>query len=603
MISLSKKSAFFSVLWISLLTAGLFAFSLPQLRAQSVALPTTPPDAESGLKTFGSRCANCHGATGQGDGELAANLPNPPRVFADPAFRLTAVPSDLFDTISQGRVQKGMPPFGDETSNPIREDERWNLIAALYSFSTPPESLTQGQAVYEATCASCHGPDGRGVGPLTPPDLTRLDYWFVHSNQQVMSQTVASATHNFSLSDADLTAVVDYARTFSYAYIDPLAPPEPIATARISGTAVNASSNALLTSGNVFLRAFTTDLEPTLILTGTVGSDGRYQFDLTDIPPDLVYMITINYNGVTFNSTPGQITRQQTALDLPVSVYEQTSDPQGIQISQLHVLLTFSAGLVQVNELYIVDNTGTAVFMGEAGQPASGTFLLNLPAGAQNVSFQRGFNSVDSYIPAKEVIQTATGWADTLPVKPGRATLNLVVTYDLPYEDGLTLAHPLPYPTAKTDVIFPAVGVSLAGSDWTSAGTQQLSGGTYAGYTGVPSGGRLNFTLNGRPELVTDTEGNTLLVRNQTSELVIGGLALILSLVVVAGMMWLGQTTPQPASIADSAQINALLQEIADLDTAHENGAVDKAAYGRRRADLKNQLIALWPRQKEDSHV
>ena len=47
----------------------------------------------------------------------------------------------------------------------LRPQERWDLIAYLWSTTTTPQRLAVGKALYERNCAACHGIEGRGDGP------------------------------------------------------------------------------------------------------------------------------------------------------------------------------------------------------------------------------------------------------------------------------------------------------------------------------------------------------------------------------------------------------------------------------------------------------
>ncbi|MCP4428674.1 MAG: c-type cytochrome, partial [Chloroflexi bacterium] len=125
----------------------LSGWRLAQVDAQEPNLPQAPPNAEIGLTIFADRCANCHGPTGNGDGELAADLPKPPRQLSDPEFLQTAVPATLFNHITDGIIDAGMPPFGPSSSNPINDENRWDLVAAVYSLGTSEEAVGMGQAV------------------------------------------------------------------------------------------------------------------------------------------------------------------------------------------------------------------------------------------------------------------------------------------------------------------------------------------------------------------------------------------------------------------------------------------------------------------------
>lgn len=565
------------------------------LAAQDPVVPTTPPNAETGYDTFANRCATCHGEQGNGDGPMAVNLQNPPAAFADPAYRQTAVPATLFDTITNGRLERFMPPFGPSVTDPISEADRWNLVATIFSLSTPAEAIESGAAIFQENCAACHGDDGHGTNSAAgvPPDLTDLAYWFSRSNQMVLDSMGSAAAHTYTLDEQALSDVVDYSRTFSYAYTDLFPPLEPIAAATISGQVVNGTTSETATGLEATLRAFTTNLDEAMTLTAPVGENGRFSFDLSLIPPDWVYIVSTEYNGTRFSSDVTQLDPNQPTLELPITIYDATTDPTAVVIDRVHFITEFVGNVIRINELYIFTNRAPAIYTGETGDPTQGTVRLVVPTGAQNVSFQRAFQSLNSFIPASEMIQTDLGWADTLPLRPGEGSLNLLVQYDLPYESGLTIAHPLVYNVTQLSLLLPDVGVAVADDGtWLAQGSEALASGTFLTYTqpGLAAGEALNVTINGRPRVVTDTEGNNLLVRNETSELFIGIVALVLALGTTG---WFLRRWQQPIT-TEPNNTHTLLHSLAALDDAHTAGTLPKADYQRQRAALKDQLHQLW---------
>lgn len=47
----------------------------------------------------------------------------------------------------------------------LSPEERWGLVAYLWSTTTRPERLATGRRLYEKNCAACHAPTGTGDGP------------------------------------------------------------------------------------------------------------------------------------------------------------------------------------------------------------------------------------------------------------------------------------------------------------------------------------------------------------------------------------------------------------------------------------------------------
>ena len=85
-----------------------------------------------GLRVYDERCTPCHGDTGHGDGVLADVLPIRPRNYHKGQFKWGTRPSDIVETIRNGRSSV-MPPFGGELS----ESELW--AAAYLVWSWVPE--------------------------------------------------------------------------------------------------------------------------------------------------------------------------------------------------------------------------------------------------------------------------------------------------------------------------------------------------------------------------------------------------------------------------------------------------------------------------------
>jgi high-affinity iron transporter len=104
-----------------------------------------PPTAESlavGQQVYQQQCSACHGATGRGDGPLAASLrPRP----VDLQVHAPQHPdSFLFEVISKGVPGTAMPPFAAGLS----EDERWhvlNYIRALAAEGATPTPAPPAQ--------------------------------------------------------------------------------------------------------------------------------------------------------------------------------------------------------------------------------------------------------------------------------------------------------------------------------------------------------------------------------------------------------------------------------------------------------------------------
>ena len=597
-----------------LLVTAILLLTIFQVTAQEAAVPLAPPDAAAGLQVYAERCANCHGPLGNGDGELAARSAVPPVVFTDPEYIRQARPGLMFTTITNGIMGDNgptMPPFGPSSSNPIDEATRWDLIAAVYSLATPADSLAAGQVVYEANCQSCHGESGTEAF-----DLTDQTYWANRSNQDVFTalQGDTIADHTYTLDEDALWQVVDYSRSFSYVYEDPQAAFAPLPAGTIAGSVLNGTQNAMLTTPiSITLNAFSPDFQIALTQTTTLDDQGSFFFEVTDVAPDLVYVVTLDYQGVQFGSDFGSLSRSQPSLEIPVIVYDTTTDPAGVTIDQIHVILEFGEGQVVVNELYQFGNSSPTVYVGPTGNNREGTVQIALPAGAQNPVFQRTFGSLDNFLPVNNMIPLEDAWADTVPIRPGRASMSLLTRYSLPYEGETTIEHPVFYDLVNANLVLPDVGVALDDNgQWVSGGAQSLDGSNFLSYalSNLPAGSDLTIILNGEPTQVTDGSGNTIAApRSQTNELLIGGGVLLIAAAVaiyfisnrrtaaLAAAATVPPEPPAPPELPPGAPApgrDEILLAIADLDDAYERGEITEEAYQARRQELKELLLAIW---------
>ena len=156
------------------------------------ATPTPPQPRETpklralGRSLYESRCAGCHGESGDGAGPHAARLPVRTTNFTRGVYKLRSTPTgslptdaDLFGTLTRGVHGTPMLPW-----TALSEEERWALVYQLKSFSaalpggtarparpgadTPKEDRAlreRGAALYSRLlCVRCHGEEGAGDG-------------------------------------------------------------------------------------------------------------------------------------------------------------------------------------------------------------------------------------------------------------------------------------------------------------------------------------------------------------------------------------------------------------------------------------------------------
>ena len=150
---------------------GGYSLSAPVLH------PASDPDdlqeeVSRGGTLFAANCASCHGSAGRGDGKASASLLPKPANLTAARFSDERLSSVLWN----GVAGSSMPPWRQLPAEDLRA-----LVAYVHSLHAPTASpstqdaktLDDGQSLFVANCASCHGGGGAGNGPaagaLAPP--------------------------------------------------------------------------------------------------------------------------------------------------------------------------------------------------------------------------------------------------------------------------------------------------------------------------------------------------------------------------------------------------------------------------------------------------
>jgi len=546
-------------------------------------LPARPPSLTDGAQIYAQRCAPCHGAAGKGDGpqsqqivaQMGGQLPN----FADALYARAAKPADWFNATTQGRMTKGMPPFASLT-----DDQRWSVVAYLFTLALPQEQIAQGKTLYTAQCAQCHGPAGKPSLPGVP-DLTSATTF---ARSQVELENVIAngrgAMPGFgNLSQAERAALSGYARSLAWAAEQPAA---PAGQASIAGNILNGTTGAKTPPDvPVILYALAPD-GSAIMYTRTVTSDavGKFVFDKLDASPSLLYAVQVRYLKGNYTSDPLTFAHGGLTLTVPITVYETTTDAGVLRIEQMHLFFGAEVGTVSAGQLFIVSNPGDRAYLA-----ADGTSVrLPLPPGAGNVSFEDGVLG-GRYLPIKE------GFADTEAILPGAT--QILVSYDLPYDGKrLEMALPLAYPVRSLNVLIPEGSLQLTSQQLAPAGTRATQGGNMINFVGgnLAAGQSLVLQLSGSIATGALAPG----VGAGTPWAVIVAAALLLIAVAVVAYVWLRRqreaTEWEEVEVEDvAARKEELLDALAALDDGYEAGRVSKKEYARQRGELKAELLQL----------
>jgi mono/diheme cytochrome c family protein len=642
---------------------GIQSTTASQPAPVTIAYPLVPPDPSQGQAIYAQNCAPCHGNTGQGDGPQAANLPNPVSAIGQLDIARASVPSNWFQIVTNGNINRYMPGF----ITGLDDRQRWDVLAYVYSLSMTPDILAQGQKVYAANCAGCHGATGKGDGPQSAglsvqvPDFTAQDRLSQKSDndlnneiKQGISQGSSPAMPAFAsqLSDADLWAVTSYVRALTFtnipgvnlAVVNGNATPAASAAATsgtdASGTPQASTPTGQATPGGTDLTSQASSPSPTLettlsvtttpaIVNGTpvpVGSahgklilpadisslpanltvsllgfdsnvtqvssasasvlaDGTFQFTNVPMPSGISFMTSVIFNKVTFNSSPSAGSAGAN-LDLPITIYDTSTDASGLTVDRLHVFFDFStSNVLQVVELYIISNPTNKAIVAKDGQAL---VYFDLPKDATNLQFQDG-------VLGQRYIQTATGFGDTQAILPGSSQTQELFAFYIAYPGKADLSLPITMPVSAAVVMLPVGGVNLNSNQLVDSGQQSVQGQNFHIYTtsNIPAKTNLGMTIAGLPSAAATTTGTP---SNSTSSILIGGGVFLIAVVAVGAFFYRSRRRrssilaeyDEPETPEDD--VDTLIDAIAALDDLHKAGNLPTPAYQQRRAEMKERL-------------
>ena len=182
---------------------------------------------------------------------------------------------------------------------------------------------------------------------------------------------------------------------------------------------------------------------------GESGPGGEFQFDDVLVEEGALYVVMATHGGATYFSETVKEMAEGGLPDLEIVIYETTADPTDVSIELVHLVLGVNQGGLAVAEIYFFSNDGDRT-LAEAitlDDGSMATLRFTLPPDAANISFPSAASERFEVFPG--------GFADKNPLVPGERTGQIIVTYILPYEDGLTLVRPVPFDTNEISVLLP----------------------------------------------------------------------------------------------------------------------------------------------------
>ncbi|MFH2038862.1 MAG: c-type cytochrome [Chloroflexota bacterium] len=607
--------------------------------------PSEPSSPARGQVIYEVKCAPCHGMDGLGNGPQAGGLQVPVSAIGLRDIASQSNPAKWFTVITRGQMDRYMPPF---TS--LSDSERWDVLSYVYSLSNTISQVEEGAALYANLCATCHGPNGdasKGQVAGTSVDFSNQSF-MTQVTSLGMYQVIANGlppkmeAFNSQLSEAQIWALTAYLRTLTYdrstespsptieaittnlptensslvttpdatifagdaspmitpegtqvAVIDASPTPEasvtPISSGiRITGRITNGSGGQVPTSLKLVLHGYV-NMSETINLVTSVKTDGSYEFDKVPLETNIAYIVSVDVDGTSYNSDIAVYDGSTTDFDLPITVYETTTDKSSISADRVHIFFDFSnPDTIQVIEIYILSNSSNKAVVADEQDQAILTY--SLPDGASNLQFENGQIG-------NPFISTENGFGDPSTILPGAGSYQLMYSFDMPYTKKLEIKQPFNVPVSSVIVMSPD-GIKVSSDQLTDAGKRDVQGLSYSMFTveDMASGDVLTLTISGTPKTgltlgqATDSSQTTLVI----------GLAIFGLVLILAGLFFFlrGRTSQEDLEEdldpegTDSLgkDPDRLMDAIASLDDQYKAGTLAEEAYQKRRAELKARL-------------
>ena len=547
---------------------------------QDVGYPETAPNLALGIQIFSQRCTDCHGQTGRGDGRLIGTgegqIAIVPRDLTDGTAAAELTPLDYFTVITDGRIDTFMPPW----KAALNEQERWAVALYAYALQYGPEQIALGETVAQAQAIALDA---------LPPQAELVGL----TDSELLAQV---SPESASLSPEDQLGLAAYVRTRTVEFPEMIghglalaaesteAAPVTLAAGTVSGQVTHGTAGGSVPDDlTVTLHIFdSTFAEETL--DTTLDADGRYAFENVDIAADKRYVITARYDERVYGTDFVAGDPTNPALDLPLTLYDVTSDSSAIEIGMMVQQISVSGDSLQVAQVVSFSNTSDRLYSTDQalGPDQFASVQLVLPEGASLL----GFDDEQRYVLAED---DRTVY-DTVPVVPGDGHI-MHVLYELPYSGSLDLPQTLGYAlSGQAQLLVSPVSIAVSGPAFTATGQQAMGSNNYATFTAtgpLPAGTDFGVTVSGQPQTQTATDAAAVPTETLVPLLLFAAGITILG--VGAFMFVRDRRRPAP----DTNLMDALVRQIAELDELHASGQLEDAAYEKRRASLKARLVEV----------
>lgn len=448
---LSACSLFLTVLW---LLAGVPS----EAQSEEQTVPEAPDRAygQIGAQIFATNCAPCHGDSGAGNGPVLEGTDASTIDFRDPAILGEDNSPALWKSVTaEGRIDALMPPW----QNQLTDDQMWDTVAYLWQLSTSAEELARGAEVWKSLESSMD-PQQAGQAAL---DLSLAEW-----RSQAFAGNETSDLAN--LSEEHLTAVYRHlqAQVLNPSWEPPLRTGQGSIPVRVQPL----SPGLILTpSLPILLKAYVGEMQAGE-WTEQVEKGNVAAFQGLDTSARVTYRAEVEWDGMTFQSSPVSLAIGTGNEELAVDVFAASESRAAATIAKLQILMALTEDSILLGQQTLAANSLPFVFTGREFEGQSEPVTLEIPLfpGANEVTLAEEEGSRFVFEQDKVL--------DAAPLFPLPRGTWSTLGYELPLPvQGDTWTQTWLYPVSNISVLVPQLqGFEIALAGFEVTGIREVDG-------------------------------------------------------------------------------------------------------------------------------
>jgi hypothetical protein len=231
-----------------------------------------------------------------------------------------------------------------------------------------------------------------------------------------------------------------------------------------------------------------------LIKNASAFTDPNGDCIIEDVPlgDDVVAVAQARHSDMFFSSPPKLLPHDQHRHELSIEVYEVAYEDNLITVGTHHLIMKTGTSNIHVTEyVQLINDTDKAVLSETKDSEDNYNVVeFSLPKNYENLTFS-------SYFHNDAIVQTKTGFYDTMAIPPG--SYHAVFSYDVPLsKKETTLQKAITLPT-KSMMVFIEAGGAIKSDLGEPAGSMNLKDGTPADYFNVDVSEDTVLTFHAEP--------------------------------------------------------------------------------------------------------